>query len=172
MSFVVLKALHIIFGASWFAGVFFWVRMMIYHTEAIEMQSHDDVVSLVTTAERRIQIFVLNPAIGLTIACGIATAVMSRAYLMPWFHVKLTIVGLLSVFHGWCYWLNAQLRRGVVRVPSRRLRLINEFPFVLLVGIVFSAVSRTGMLGIRAMAVVIGVVGVGLAVARIRRLWN
>lgn len=145
---------------------------MIYHTEAIERGTHRDVVDLMRVAERRINTFVLNPALVITLGAGTALAILTRADVQPWFHVKLLFLLGLIAFHSWCWRTTRQLAIGNIRYSSRQLRLLNEVPFFVLVGIVFSAVSRRPDLGPRAVAVLIGVVGLTSIVMRIKKRWS
>jgi len=166
LSVLILKSLHLIFAISWFSGLFFWIRMMVYHAEAIEMGRNQDVLDLMALAQRRIQTFVLNPAVVGTFGFGVALMVVTRAYTLPWFHVKLTLVFGVLALHIWLWRMSRQFGSGVNGLKSRSFRMINELPFVLLVGIVFTAVFRLPTAGLKAMAVLIGLVGAVMVLIR------
>ena len=169
MNGLSLKALHIIFATSWFSGLFFWIRIMIYHTEALEKRGSADVIQLMTLAASRIQSFVLIPALLGTLGFGTVLVAVTGAYLAPWFHVKLALVLLLVGYHGWAWRLSRRLNNGEVGMSSKRLRLMNELPFFLLVGIVFTAVFRNPSIGVKAIAGLAGAVGTVMVVLRWRR---
>ena len=139
---------------------------MIYHTEALETQGSADVIRLMALAGRRIQSFVLVPALVGTLGFGTALVIVTGAALAPWFHVKLALVLLLIAYHGWAWRLSRRLGAGQMGMSSKRLRLMNELPFFLLVGIVFTAVFRNPSIGVKAIAVLGGAIGSLMVILR------
>lgn len=148
MSLLIFKALHIVFAVSWFSGLFFWVRILIYHVEALEQKKNAQVIELLTLSATRIQSFVLVPAVIGTLSFGTGLTVLSRAYLAPWFYVKLGFVLMVIAYHLWAKGVSDRLIRDHVAMPSKYLRLFNEIPFILLLGIIFTAVFRSPTSGL------------------------
>ena len=170
MIFLGVKALHLIFAVSWFSGLFFLVRILIYHTEAIEQKKSDDVIQLMELASKRIQSFVLIPAVVGTFGFGTALVILTSAYLAPWFWVKFGLVSLVLAYHLWAVGVTRRLRDSNVSLSSKNLRLLNEIPFFLLFAIVFTAVFRNPFSGIMAViAFITFIVAVALIIRMVRR---
>ena len=102
MSFLWLKSLHIIFVVTWFAGLFYIIRLFIYQTEA---QDKSDVEKRVLTDQfklmsRRLWYGITWPSAVLTLIFGTSVLWQRPFYLdQPWMHIKLTFVVLLFVYH-------------------------------------------------------------------------
>jgi putative membrane protein len=133
-----LKAFHVIFVITWFAGLFYLPRLFVYHVSATDAPSRERFVVM----ERRL-LGMMNIGGGLAILFGIAQIVAAPAYLqMGWLHVKLALVVLLIVYNAWCRRLMVGLRDGTNRHSERWLRIFNEAPALLLIAIVILAVVK------------------------------
>ena len=133
-----LKALHIIFMVTWFAGLFYLPRLFIYHVEATDTVSLERFVIM----ERRLFAIMTIGAV-LTAVFGIAQIVAVPGYLkLPWMHIKLTLVVLLIGYHLWCLGHMRALRDGRNTRTSRWFRWFNEVPALGLIGIVLLAVLK------------------------------
>ena len=133
-----LKAFHIVFVVTWFAGLFYLPRLFIYHAGTTDTLSLERFVVM----ERRL--FGIM-TIGGTLAAlfGISMIVAAPAYLAAhWLHAKLALVAVLIGYHAWCHRLMLGLRRGTNRRGQRWLRMFNEFPALLLLAIVILAVVK------------------------------
>jgi putative membrane protein len=133
-----LKAFHVVFVVTWFAGLFYLPRLFVYHATAIDAPSLERFVVM----ERRL--FGIM-TLGGTLAAlfGVSMIVAAPGYLaFGWLHVKLTLVGLLIGYHVWCYRLMVALRIGKNRHSERWYRLFNEAPALLLIAIVVLAVVK------------------------------
>lgn len=171
MTPLALKSLHIIFMVAWFSGLFFLVRMMIYQVEATQQGASPDVLALLVAAQRRVRHIIIGPSVIGTIGFGTGLAWQTGAFSMPWLHFKLGLVALLLVYQAWAWRLSAMLPTCASTQSSRRLRLMNEVPFFILVGVVFAAVFRDATSGIKALVGLIGLVGsVGLIVRLIKQV--
>jgi putative membrane protein len=138
MTLLWLKAFHIVFVVTWFAGLFYLPRLFMYHAGTQEQSSLERFVVM----ERRL--FVIM-SIGAVLAAGFGIAMISVApdYLqMRWLHAKLTLVVLLIAYHLWCYRLMVALRTGGNRHSQRWYRWFNELPSLLLIAIVVLAVVK------------------------------
>lgn len=133
-----LKAFHIIFVVTWFAGLFYLPRLFVYHTAASDAIGRERFVVM----ERRL--FVLMTLGGtLAVAFGISMVAAAPAFLgFLWLRVKLVLVAALIGYHLWCYKLLGELRDGRSRHSQRWFRIFNEVPTVLLIAIVVLAVLR------------------------------
>lgn len=142
------KAAHIIFVVCWMAGLFYMVRLFIYHTEA-KQQSENEYRILhkqFVLMERKLWWIIATPSMYLTI---IAAAVMMHLnpawWSQPWMHVKLTFVLGLIVYHFICQRIMFQLAGETSKWTSIKLRLWNELATVLLFAIVFTVVLKSAI---------------------------
>jgi putative membrane protein len=133
-----LKAFHVVFVVTWFAGLFYLPRLFVYHATATDTPSLERFVVM----ERRL--FGIM-TLGGTLAAlfGISMIVAAPGYLaFGWLHLKLALVALLIAYHAWCYSLMVTLATGNSRHSERWYRLFNEAPAVLLIAIVVLAVVK------------------------------
>jgi protoporphyrinogen IX oxidase len=130
-----LKAFHVVFLVTWFAGLFYLPRLFVYHVSASDEISRARFVVM----ERRL--FVMTTIGGaFTLLFGILLVLMAPAYLQQgWLHAKLTLVLLVIAYQIWCLLLMRALRAGRNRRSQRWYRLFNEVPALLLLGIVILA---------------------------------
>jgi len=159
-----LKAIHVIFVVSWMAGLFYAVRLFIYHTEAQEKP--EPARNILTTEyeriERKLWNIIATPAMVLTLIAGIAMVFVAPALLQQnWLMVKLGFVIGLVIYHFICQRIMQNMRRGRYKWSSFQLRLWNEVATILLFAIVFLAVLKNavdwiyGLLGLVAFAIII-----------------
>lgn len=145
MTFQVLKALHIIFMVSWFAGLFYIVRLFIYHTEAQERPAHEKQIlsDQFTVMEKKLWWIITTPAMVLTLAFGVWMLIEAPFYLKQgWMHIKLGFVVLLVLYHLISQRLMFQIQRGVFSWSSTGLRIWNEGATLVLVAVVFIVVMQ------------------------------
>lgn len=133
-----IKALHVVFVVTWFAGLFYLPRLFIYHATATDPVSQDRFVVM----ERRL-FAIMTIGGALAAAFGLGMVVLGPGYLAQgWLQVKLVLVLGLVGFHVTCWRLMQQLRNGTLRRSSRWLRWFNEVPTVLLLAIVILAIVK------------------------------
>lgn len=133
-----LKAFHIIFVVTWFAGLFYLPRLFIYHAEATDTVG----IERFKTMERRLFAIMTIGAV-LAAVFGISMLIVAPVMLqLGWIHAKLTLVALLIGYHIWCYALMRTLATGGSRHSSRWYRIFNEIPAVFLIAIVLLAVLK------------------------------
>lgn len=151
MDISYVKAIHIIFVVSWFAALFYIVRLFIYATEA---QDRDPVArpiltNQLTLMQRKLWYIIGWPAMVGTYVFGFWMIFLNPAYLnLPWMWIKLIAVGLLTVYHLRCQKILSNQSKGLFKTSSFKLRLFNELATVFLVAIVFLVVvkSSSGMI--------------------------
>jgi len=136
-----LKAFHIVFVVTWFAGLFYLPRLFVYHAAA------DDALSLARFQVMERRLFgIMTLAAVLAAGFGIAMVAVAPEYLLfKWLHAKLVLVALLVGYHMWCYRLMVTLRNGRIKHSQRWYRLFNEVPALLLIGIAVLAVVKPGL---------------------------
>jgi putative membrane protein len=133
-----LKALHVVFVVTWFAGLFYLPRLFVYHAATSDAPG----VARFIVMERRL-FFIMSVGALFAILFGIAMIGAFPAYLgMGWLRAKLLLVAGLVGYHAWCYRLMLDFRAGVNRHSSRWYRLFNEAPGLFLLVIVILAVVK------------------------------
>jgi putative membrane protein len=133
-----LKAFHIVFVVTWFAGLFYLPRLFVYHAEATDAVS----VERFKVMERRL--FAMM-TIGGSLAAlfGVSMLVAAPVLIqLGWMHLKLTLVVVLIGYHFWCYRLMQDFRADANRHSQPWYRVFNEVPSLLLIGIVLLAVVK------------------------------
>ncbi len=164
MGFEYVKALHLIFIVTWFAGLFYIVRLFIYQTEALEKPEHERLIlkPQLDLMARRLWYIITWPSAILTLIFGFWVLTYRWGYLQQEFmQAKLIFVSLLYVYHGYSQVIFNQLQKGKSRWTSTQLRLWNEVSTLLLFAIVFLIVLKNtlsmlwGMLGLVGLFVVL-----------------
>jgi len=144
-AYLWFKALHIVGVVVWFAGLFYLVRLFIYHREAEELedplrQAFQEQYGLM---ERRLANIITTPGMAVAVAMALGLLSVQPGWLKEgWMHSKLAIVALLLVYHAFCYRLMGQLREGTCRWSAKQLRALNELPTLLLVAAVMLVVFK------------------------------
>ena len=149
MDFSTIKALHIIFVVSWFAGLFYIVRLFIYHTEAQEKEENEKRIlsKQFEIMESRLWWIITTPAMILTIVFGTWMVVLNWEYYLnaPWMQLKFAFIGVLLIYHFICQKILFDLKKGLYKWKSNGLRLWNELATLCLVAIVFLVVLKDGL---------------------------
>lgn len=144
------KALHIVGFVAWFAGMFYLVRVFVYHTEAFAKNEPDRsiLINEFNTMEWRVYKIICNPGMSITWIFGL---LMLFAYgvdwlkAQPWMHLKLTLILLLTGYHHFNKRIIKRLEKGDQVMSSYKFRLFNEVPSVFLLAIVILAVYKNGL---------------------------
>ena len=141
-SYLYVQAIHIIGVVVWFAGLFYLGRLFVYHKEAEHHPESERKVlhEQFTLMERRLWYAITWPGLCITVIFG--TLMLVWIGLPPWIHTKLGLVVLLLGYHFYCGKIRLQLEEGRCHWNGRLLRLFNEVPSLLLVGIVFVVVLK------------------------------
>lgn len=137
-----LKAFHIVFVVTWFAGLFYLPRLFVYHAEANEPVVRERLKVM----ERRL-LGITHVGGALALVFGLLTlgafAGGGTAYLQQgWLHAKLALVALLIAYHVMLVRLVREFARDANRRSSRWLRVFNEVPALLLIAIVVLVVVK------------------------------
>jgi protoporphyrinogen IX oxidase len=141
-----IKALHIIFIVTWFSGLFYMVRLFIYHTEAAEKP---EPAKSILQAQfrimiRRLWMSITWPSAILTLIFGPWMWIMMDA-LPTWLIIKLCFVVGLYLYHFSLHIIYRQQMKGIFRFSSQQLRVWNEIATIFLVAIVMLVVVKQNM---------------------------
>lgn len=165
-----IKALHLIFVITWFAGLFYIPRLFIYHIEASEKPSPEKEIltaQFKIMASRLWYIITWPSAILATVFAIWLLILMPQWLHQPWMHVKLGFVALLVGYHLKTHQIFRQLQVNTIRYTSRFMRIWNEGATLLLFSVVFLAILKSavnwiyGLIGILVLVVLL-MVGIRL----------
>jgi protoporphyrinogen IX oxidase len=133
-----LKAFHIVFVVTWFAGLFYLPRLFVYHATATDPVG----IERFKIMERRLLAIMSLGGI-LAAVLGFLMIALSPGFLnIGWLRVKLVLVAALIGYHIWCQRLVRDFRTDSNRHSERWYRLFNEAPSLLLIAIVVLAVVK------------------------------
>ncbi len=146
MIFQYIKALHIIFVVTWFAGLFYIVRLFIYHIEAnakpeVEREILQRQYKIM---EKRLWYGITYPSAILTIILG-STLIYYYGSIPTWLWFKLGFVAGLVAYHLICGKIFNELQKGIVKYTSSQLRIWNEVATLFLVSIVFLVILKNAL---------------------------
>jgi putative membrane protein len=162
MDYLSLKALHIIFVVTWFAGLFYLPRIFIYQIEAFDKPEpqRSALEEQLKLMAKRLWYIITWPSAIITLIFGGWILIAQPSWLqMPFMHVKLTFVALLYAYHWSLHILFKGLQEGRCRFSSQQLRVWNEVATIILIAVVFLIVKKDqiswiwGTLGILGTAV-------------------
>lgn len=135
-----IKALHIISIIAWMAGMLYLPRLFVYHAEA---EKGSELSETLKVMERKLLRIIMNPAFSLAWVFGIAMMVANPdLFQQGWFHVKLTAVILMSVYHHVLARWRKKFAADENTRPHGFYRKMNEVPTVLMIIIVLMAVPK------------------------------
>jgi putative membrane protein len=132
-----IKALHVIFVVSWFAGLFYLPRLFVYHSQATDGVSRERFKVM----ERKLYRGIMMPAMVLTVASGLWLWLV-YGYSGGWLHAKVALVALLVAYHFWMRKYLGDFARDANTHSHVFYRWVNEAPTVLLIAIVVLVVVK------------------------------
>ena len=148
MEYDYLKSLHLIFVITWFAGLFYIVRLFVYQIEAFHKPSPEKEIlgEQFKIMAKRLWMIITWPSMILALGFGIWVVVLRPFYLTDaWMQVKLVFVFLLIVYHFKCHTIFKQLQRDVVKHTSNFMRLFNEGATIILFAVVFLVILKNAV---------------------------
>lgn len=148
MAYSWFKAFHIVGIVVWFAGLFYLVRLFIYHAEANQEPEPARTIlkNQYQIMEKRLYSIITTPGMLVTVAMAIGLLTTEPDVLKEgWLHVKLGFVVLLIGYHHYCKRLMKQLAEDKCKWNSQQLRALNEAPTVMLIVIVLLAVFKNNL---------------------------
>ena len=133
-----LKALHIAFMVTWFAGLFYLPRLFIYHAISTDKES----AARFTLMEKRL-FAIMSIGAALTTIFGLLLLTVNHALLQQgWFRIKLLLLVAMFIYHFRCLSWIRRLAANPLPENTRWLRWFNEIPVIFLLGIVCLAVVK------------------------------
>ena len=159
-----LKALHLIFVITWFAGLFYMVRLFVYHTEAKDKPEPEQsiLIKQYQIMESRLWYIIAFPsAILATIFAIILLVIRPFLLEMGWMHIKLGFVVLLWIYHLKCHFIYKELQQNITKYSSSFFRIWNEVATLILFSVVFLVVLKNafnwifGVIGLFSLAILL-----------------
>ncbi len=134
-----IKAFHIVFVITWFAGLFYLPRLFVYHAMSSDAAS----LERFKVMERKLFRGIMTPSVVLALLSGIAILHYVPGFLHTgWMALKLVLVGLLVFYHVWCGVILKAFREDRNTRSHVWYRWFNEAPVVALVAIVVLVVVK------------------------------
>ena len=143
-TYLLFKSIHLIAVIAWVAGLLYLPRILVYHSEAVANNKSEDLVSTFKVMERRLFIYIMNPAMITSWILGVLLiqTIGIDNFGSLWLQLKLLFVVILTIYH---FFLFQCLRKFVENNNSfspKFYRIINEIPTVLLIGIILIVVFK------------------------------
>ncbi|MDY3548530.1 CopD family protein [Riemerella anatipestifer] len=148
MAYLIIKALHIIFMVSYFAGIFYLVRLFVYYKDTDDFDAPKRTIlrEQYLFMMRRLWNIITVPAGVLMLIFGVILIIMNPYLMkMPWFHLKLTFLMGLAVYHYWCWkkiLVVKNLNFSELSTSNIKLRQANEIATFLLFLVVFTVILK------------------------------
>ncbi|MFD0999796.1 CopD family protein [Ohtaekwangia kribbensis] len=148
MTSLYLKAVHIIFIVTWFAGLFYMPRLFVYIIESHAKPEPEKSILLrqLNLMASRLWYGITWPSAIITLGMGTSLLINQPEWLsMGFMHMKLTLVFLLYLYHVSLQIILNQLKKGTVKYTSQQMRLWNEVSTLFLISIVFLIVLKNAL---------------------------
>ena len=143
-TYLLFKSIHLIAVISWMAGLLYLPRIFVYHSEAVHNKKSEDLISTFKIMERRLFIYIMNPAMIVSWIFGIlliySIGIENTGLL--WFKIKFLFVSILTIYHFFLLNCLKKFAENHNTYSSKFYRIINEIPTILLVGIIFLVVFK------------------------------
>ena len=143
-TYLLFKSIHLIAVISWMAGLLYLPRIFVYHSEAVQNNKTEDLISTFKIMERRLFIYIMNPAMIVSWILGILmihTIGMDNLGFL-WLQLKLLFVIILTIYHFFLFQCLRKFAENNNSYSPEFYRIINEIPTVLLIGIILIIVFK------------------------------
>ena len=159
-----IKSLHLIFVITWFAGLFYIVRLFVYQIEASQKESPEKEIlqKQYKIMTYRLWYIITWPSAVIASIFAFALLYFNPAFLqMPWMHVKLGFVFALYLYHWKCQIIFNELQKNEVKYSNTWMRLFNEGATIILFAVVFLVILKNavnwiyGVIGIFLFSIII-----------------
>ena len=143
-TYLLFKSIHLIAVIAWVAGLLYLPRILVYHREAVANNKSEDLVSTFKVMERRLFIYIMNPAM---ITSWILGALLIQTIGIDnfgslWLQLKLLFVVILTIYHFFLFQCLRKFAKNNNSFSPKFYRIINEIPTVLLIGIILIVVFK------------------------------
>ena len=143
-TYLLFKSIHLIAVISWMAGLLYLPRIFVYHSDAVLNNKSEDLMSTFKIMERRLFIYIMNPAMIVSWIFGIllihTIGIESVSFL--WLKLKLLFVFVLTIYHFFLLQCLRKFAEDRNSYTSKFYRIINEISTLLLIGIILVVVFK------------------------------
>ena len=143
-TYLLFKAIHLIAVISWMAGLLYLPRIFVYHSEAIADNKPEDLMSTFKVMERRLFIYIMNPAMIASWFFGVllihTIGIDNFGFL--WLQLKFLFVVILTIYHFFLFQCLGKFAENNNSFSPKFYRIINEISTVLLIAIIFTIVFK------------------------------
>ena len=152
MLYTILKAIHIIFMVSYFAGIFYLVRLFVYYKDTDDFEEQKKLIlrEQYVFMARRLWNIITVPAGVIMLVSGLTLIFLNTGLLKtPWFHLKLTFLLGLLAYHYWCWKKVLQIKAlnfESLPIKNLKLRQANEIATFILFLIIFTVILKGGVI--------------------------
>jgi len=142
--YLLFKSIHLIAVISWIAGLLYLPRIFVYHSESIANNKSQDLMSTFKIMERRLFIYIMNPAMIVSWIFGILLihTIGIDNFGSLWLQLKLLFVIILTIYHFFLFQCLRKFAGNNNSFSPKFYRIINEIPTVLLIGIILVVVIK------------------------------
>ena len=104
-TYLLFKSIHLVAVISWMAGLLYLPRIFVYHSEAVQNNKSEDVMSVFKIMERRLFIYIMNPAMIVSWIFGMLLiyTIGIDNFGSLWLQLKLVFVIILTIYHFFCF---------------------------------------------------------------------
>ena len=143
-TYLLFKSIHLIAVISWMAGLLYLPRIFVYHSQFIANNKTEDLMSVFKIMERRLFIYIMNPAMIVSWIFGILLihTIGMDNFGSFWLQLKLIFVIILTIYHFFLFQCLKKFAENNNSYSSRFYRIINEIPTAILIAIVFIIVFK------------------------------
>ena len=143
-TYLLFKSIHLIAVISWMAGLLYLPRIFVYHSESIANNKSQDLMSTFKTMERRLFIYIMNPAMIVSWIFGILLihTIGVDNFGSLWLQLKLFFVVILTIYHFFLFQCLRRFAENTNSFSPKFYRIINEIPTVLLILIILVVVFK------------------------------
>jgi len=143
-TYLLFKSIHLIAVIAWVAGLLYLPRILVYHSEAVANNKSEDLVSTFKVMERRLFIYIMNPAMITSWILGVLLiqTIGIDNFGSLWLQLKLLFVVILTIYHFFLFQCLRKFAENNNSFSPKFYRTINEIPTVLLIGIILIVVFK------------------------------
>ena len=177
MLYTILKAFHIVFMVSYFAGIFYLVRLFVYYKDTDEFEAAKKQIlrEQYVYMTRRLWNIITVPAGVIMLVTGLSLIYLNFGLMKtPWFHLKLTFLLGLAAYHFWCWKKVKELKNlngSILPTSNIKLRQFNEIATFILFAVVFTVILKYSVIQYW-WQLLLGFLGIILLITSIVKLVN
>ena len=143
-TYLLFKSIHLIAVISWMAGLLYLPRIFVYHSVAIKNNKSEDLTSTLKVMERRLFVYIMNPAMIVSWIFGIllihTIGIDNIGFL--WLQLKLLLVVVLTIYHFFLFQCLRNFAENKNVYSAKFYKIINEIPTLLLIAIILVVVFK------------------------------